>query len=57
MLPRLAKYLVMGALGAVLLAPSVPASAEEVVLNVWSRQDVSGPLRGGNLITAASRLR
>ena len=35
---------------------SVPASAEEVVLNVWSRQDVSGPLRAGNLITAASRL-
>jgi inositol-phosphate transport system substrate-binding protein len=43
---------------AALLAPAVstPASAEEVVLNVWSRQDVSGPLRGGNLITAASRL-
>ena len=41
-----------------LLAPAVslPAAAEEVILNVWSRQDVSGPLRGGNLITAASRL-
>ena len=57
-MPRLANYLAMGALGALMLAPafSVPASAEEVVLNVWSRQDVSGPLRGGNLITAASRL-
>ena len=41
-----------------LLAPAVsqPAAAAEVILNVWSRQDVSGPLRGGNLITAASRL-
>ena len=58
MVPRFPKHLVMGALGALLLGPvfSVPLSAEEVVLNVWSRQDVSGPLRAGNLITAASRL-
>ena len=58
MITRLSKYLALGALGAVLLGAvySVPASAEEVVLNVWSRQDVSGPLRAGNLITAASRL-
>ncbi|MEE8122716.1 MAG: hypothetical protein V3T93_01265, partial [Alphaproteobacteria bacterium] len=35
---------------------AAPALANEVTLNVWSRQDVSGPLRGGNLITAASRL-
>ncbi len=43
---------------AALLAPatSPPAAAEEVEINVWSRQDVSGPLRGGNLITAATRL-
>ncbi|MEE8276194.1 MAG: extracellular solute-binding protein, partial [Alphaproteobacteria bacterium] len=45
-------------MAAALLAPatSPPAAAEEVTINVWSRQDVSGPLRGGNLITAATRL-
>ncbi len=57
-MPRLANYFAMGALGALMLAPafSLPTSAGEVVINVWSRQDVSGPLRGGNLLAAASRL-
>ncbi len=55
---KLTHKLAAAVVSAALLAPAVsaPASAEEVVLNVWSRQDVSGPLRGGNLITAASRL-
>ena len=44
------------ALGILLPIASTSSSAEEVELTVWSRQDVSGPLRGGNLITAASRL-
>ena len=48
----------VAALASIMLSGSawVPAAAEEVIINVWSRQDVSGPLRGGNLITAASRL-
>ena len=52
------KSTVIAAVVAGLLAPAVsqPAAAGEVIINVWSRQDVSGPLRGGNLITAASRL-
>ena len=55
---RFTHKLAAAAVSAALLAPAVsaPTSAEEVVLNVWSRQDTSGPLRGGNLITAASRL-
>ncbi len=48
------KNMTMTALAAILFA--LPAVAQEVTINVWSRQDVSGPLRGGNLITAASRL-
>lgn len=32
------------------------AVVRPVSLNVWSRQDVSGPLRGGNLVKAAERL-
>ena len=55
---RLTHKLAAAAVSAALLAPAVsaPTSAEEVVLNVWSRQDTSGPLRGGNLLAAASRL-
>ena len=55
---RLTHKLAAAAVSAALLAPAVsaPTSAEEFVLNVWSRQDVSGPLRGGNLLAAASRL-
>ena len=34
----------------------VPASAETIDINVWSRQDTSGPLRPGNLITAGDIL-
>ena len=33
-----------------------PASAEEVTLELWSRQDISGPLRSGNVEKAAERL-
>ena len=55
---RLTHKLAAAAMSAALLAPAVsaPTSAAEVVLNVWLRQDVSGPLRGGNLLAAASRL-
>jgi inositol-phosphate transport system substrate-binding protein len=55
---RLTHKLAAAAVSAALLASAVsaPTSAEEVFLNVWSLQSVSGPLRGGNLITAASRL-
>ena len=41
--------------GAVL--PSAPALAQETVkLELWSRQDPSGPLRPGNVVKAAERL-
>jgi inositol-phosphate transport system substrate-binding protein len=40
-------------LGLVGPSATVPANAEEVTLNVWSRQDRSGPLRGANLVRAA----
>ena len=55
---RLTHKLAAAAMSAALLAPAVsaPTSAAEVVLNVWLRQDVSGPLRGGNLLAAAGRL-
>ncbi len=33
-----------------------PLSAQEITLKVWSRADRSGPLRGGNIITAAEQL-
>lgn len=33
-----------------------PARAETIDINVWSRQDTSGPLRPGNLITAGKIL-
>ncbi|MCB1832529.1 MAG: hypothetical protein KDH19_03645, partial [Geminicoccaceae bacterium] len=32
------------------------ASAEEIVLDLWSRADRSGPLRAGNIIAAADEL-
>ena len=36
---------------------AMPASAEETVkLELWSRQDPSGPLRAGNVVKAAERL-
>ena len=33
-----------------------PACAEDVVIKVWSRADRSGPLRAGNIVTAADTL-
>ncbi|MEP0321980.1 ABC transporter substrate-binding protein [Bauldia litoralis] len=40
--------------GATLLA--TPVLAEDVTLELWSRQDTSGPLRPGNVVKAAERL-
>jgi len=50
-----------GLLGAILLASSaalcaIPAAAETVKFELWSRQDPSGPLRPGNVMKAAERL-
>ena len=42
-------------LGTAVLA-TAPAVAEEVTLQLWSRQDRSGPLRAGNIVKAAERL-
>lgn len=39
--------------GAAGLAAPLPASAEEIVLTLWSRADRSGPLRPANIISAA----
>jgi inositol-phosphate transport system substrate-binding protein len=42
-------------LTAAAVAP-VPAAAEEITLQLWSRADRSGPLRAGNIIAAADQL-
>jgi inositol-phosphate transport system substrate-binding protein len=39
-----------------LIAPPSIAVAEEITLELWSRQDSSGPLRSGNVEKAAERL-
>ena len=44
------------AAGALLCAAVSPASAEDVVIKVWSRADRSGPLRAGNLVAAGETL-
>ncbi len=44
------------AAGALLCAAVSPASAEDVVIKVWSRADRSGPLRAGNLVAASETL-
>jgi inositol-phosphate transport system substrate-binding protein len=43
-------------LAATLIAASQPGFAEDVVIKVWSRADRSGPLRAGNIVTAADML-
>ncbi|MCB9942837.1 MAG: extracellular solute-binding protein [Geminicoccaceae bacterium] len=42
----------------VMAASNIPvsASAEEIVLKLWSRADRSGPLRAGNIVAAADEL-
>ncbi|MHA1549549.1 MAG: ABC transporter substrate-binding protein [Alphaproteobacteria bacterium] len=48
--------IMFGALAALTMV-AVPAAAQETVtLELWSRADVSGPLRAGNVIKAADRL-
>lgn len=37
-------------------AAATPVLAEDVVIKVWSRADRSGPLRAGNIVTAADTL-
>ena len=51
------KYALSGiAADALLCAAVSPASAEDVVIKVWSRADRSGPLRAGNLVAAGETL-
>jgi inositol-phosphate transport system substrate-binding protein len=51
------KYALSGLLGGVLVcAATASAFAEDVVIKVWSRADRSGPLRSGNLVSAAETL-
>src|SRR5882724_11857611 len=42
--------------GAAAIVAAMPAFAETVKLELWSRQDPSGPLRPGNVVKAAERL-
>lgn len=42
--------------GALLCAGATSASAEDVVVKVWSRADRSGPLRAGNIVAAGDTL-
>ena len=45
------------ACGSAAVLATMPASAQETVkLELWSRQDPSGPLRAGNVVKAAERL-
>lgn len=49
------KRLMIGTLTALTLL-ATPAFAETVTLQLWSRQDPSGPLRPGNVVKAVDRL-
>jgi inositol-phosphate transport system substrate-binding protein len=42
--------------GPAVMMGATPAFAEEIQLELWSRQDPSGPLRPGNVVKAAERL-
>ncbi|MFQ5972478.1 MAG: ABC transporter substrate-binding protein [Alphaproteobacteria bacterium] len=54
------KTIAVSALAVAVAAPAMlasqPASSETVQLELWSRQDPSGPLRAGNVVKAADRL-
>ena len=51
------KYALSGMVGGVLFcAAATSASAEDVVIKVWSRADRSGPLRAGNIVAAGDTL-
>ena len=51
------KLAVSGIVAGVLFgAAATSAFAEDVVIKVWSRADRSGPLRAGNLVSAADTL-
>lgn len=50
------KTLIAGTLAALLATAAPGSSAEDVVIKVWSRADRSGPLRAGNLVSAADTL-
>jgi len=39
-----------------LAGTALPAFAEEITVSLWSRADRSGPLRAGNIVTAAEQL-
>ncbi len=41
---------------AMIAAGTAPAFAEDVVIKLWSRADRSGPLRAGNIVSAADQL-
>ena len=46
----------VGGAAAAMLAPAPALAQETVTLELWSRQDPSGPLRPGNVVKAAERL-
>ena len=51
------KHALSGMVGGVLFcAAATSASAEDVVIKVWSRADRSGPLRAGNIVAAGDTL-
>ncbi len=53
---RIATTAGVASVAALMLLPAAPAMAETVTLELWSRQDQSGPLRAGNVVKAADRL-
>src|SRR5262245_26389824 len=51
------KHAAVGGFAGLLLGiAAAPAFADDVVLKLWSRADRSGPLRAGNIVTAADEL-
>ena len=53
---KLTTTLAAGAVALSAFVAPVAVQAEEIVLNLWSRADRSGPLRAGNIVRAADQL-
>ncbi|ARE40339.1 Maltose/maltodextrin ABC transporter, substrate binding periplasmic protein MalE [Rhodovulum sp. P5] len=50
------KSALLAATAALALANAAPAFAEDITVKLWSMADRSGPLRAGNIVTAADEL-
>ena len=53
---RLVNSIVAGAIFAATFSTGAPVFSEDIVIKLWARADRSGPLRAGNIVTAADHL-